>query len=185
VRGQALVEFAFVLLPVLLLIVGIIQFGLLFGANVTLKNAVREGARAGSIYVYDYSIGSPAKYRNDAARCGAVVTAATQAFGILTGSSPHFSAPLTSGKCTEPTSDVGVNGDVTVSYCDHLSTPDGPCPDTTDADTTCVPDTREGCLMQVTLTYRSDVIVPLIGPLLGTDADGRFVQTVTATMVVN
>ena len=34
-RGQALVEFAAVLLPVLLLIVGIIQFGLLFGANVT------------------------------------------------------------------------------------------------------------------------------------------------------
>jgi hypothetical protein len=39
--------------------------------------------------------------------------------------------------------------------------------------------------MQVTLTYRSDVIVPLIGPLLGTDADGRFVHTVSATMVVN
>ncbi len=184
-RGQALVEFAFVLLPVLLLIVGIVQFGLLFGANVTLKNAVREGARAGSIYVYDHSVGSPAKYKNDAGRCGAIVTAATQAFGILSVGSPHFSAPLTSGKCTEPTSDVGANGDVSVSYCDHVSTPDAPCPDSTDADTTCGPDTREGCLMRVTLTYRSDVVVPLIGPLLGADANGRFVQTVSATMVVN
>ena len=42
-----MVEFAAVLLPVLLIIVGIIQFGLLFGANVTLTNAAREAARAG------------------------------------------------------------------------------------------------------------------------------------------
>lgn len=184
-RGQALVEFAFVLLPVLLLIVGIVQFGLLFGANVTLKNAVREGARAGTIYVYDHSIMTDGKYRNDALRCGAIVTAASQAFGMLNATSPHFSSTLTAGKCTQPTSDVGVNGDVTVSYCDHVTTPDAPCPDSTDPDTTCVPDTREGCLLRVTLTYRSDVIVPLIGPLIGTDANGRFVQTVTATMVVN
>src|SRR5918999_6459553 len=72
--GQAMVEFAFVLLPVLLLIVGIVQFGLLFGANVTLKNAVREGTRAGTIYVYDHSITTDAKYKNDALRCGAIVT---------------------------------------------------------------------------------------------------------------
>jgi hypothetical protein len=39
--------------------------------------------------------------------------------------------------------------------------------------------------MRVTLTYRSDVIVPFIGPLIGSDGNGRFVQRVTATMVVN
>jgi hypothetical protein len=39
--------------------------------------------------------------------------------------------------------------------------------------------------VQVSLTYRSDIIVPLIGPLLATDGDGRFVQSVTATMVMN
>ncbi len=180
-----MVEFAFVLLPVLLLIVGVVQFGLLFGANVTLKNAVREGARAGTIYVYDHSLSSPAKYKNDALRCGAIVTAATQAFGMLNTTSPHFSSPLTAGRCTQPTGDVGVNGDVTVAYCDHVTTPDGPCPDGTDPDTTCVQDTRQDCLVRVTLTYRSDVVVPLIGPLLGTDANGRFVQTMSATMVVN
>ena len=53
--GQAMVEFAAVLLPLLLLIVGIVQFGLLFGANVTLTNAAREAARAGTIYVYDHT----------------------------------------------------------------------------------------------------------------------------------
>src|SRR5687768_15766580 len=45
-RGQALVEFAAVLLPLLLIVVGIVQFGFLFGANVTLTNAAREAARA-------------------------------------------------------------------------------------------------------------------------------------------
>ena len=37
----------------------------------------------------------------------------------------------------------------------------------------------------MTLTYRSDVIVPFIGGLMGTDVNGRFTQNATATMVVN
>lgn len=180
-----MVEFAFVLLPVLLLIVGIVQFGLLFGANVSLENAGREGTRAGTIYVYDRSISTNAKYRNDAKRCGAIVTAATQAFGMLRTAAPHFSAPLTGGECPLPTGETQTNGDIRISYCDHVTTPDGDCPDTTDPDTTCAVDTREGCLVRVTLTYRSDIVVPLIGPLLGTDGNGRFVQRVTTTMVVN
>lgn len=178
-------EFALVLLPVLLLIAGIVQFGLLFGTNVTLTNAAREGARAGSIYIYDYSISSNTHYKNDALRCGAIVEAATDAFGMLSSSSPHFSASLSAGACPTPTSDVLVNGDITVSYCDHVTTPDADCPDTTDPDTACVPFTHEGCLVRVTLTYRSDIIVPFLGAILETDASGRFVQRATATMVVN
>jgi Flp pilus assembly protein TadG len=181
-RGQALVEFAAVLMPVLLLIVGIIQFGLLFGANVTLTNAAREGARAATIYVYD---NSHTKAWNDAQRCGATVTAATQSFGFLSTTSSHFSAPLTSGACPTPAGDGQTNGDLTISYCDHVTTPDGSCPDATDPDTTCVPDTREACLVRVTLAYRSDIVVPFIGGLIGADASNRFRQTVTATMVVN
>ena len=173
------------LLPILLLIVGIVQFGLLFGANVTLTNAAREGARAGSIYVYDRSVTPDTKYRNDAKRCGDVVRASTQAFGFLSASAPHFTAPLSGGDCPTPTGEALANGDVSISYCDHVTTPDGDCPDTTDPDTACSVDTREGCLVRVTLTYRSDIVVPLIGALLGTDANGRFVQRATATMVVN
>lgn len=184
-RGQAMVEFAFVLLPLLLLIVGIVQFGLLFGANVTLTNAAREGARAGTIYVYDRSLTPDTRFRNDAKRCAEVVTAARQAFGFLSSSAPHFTATLSGGECPLPTGETQTNGDVTISYCDHMTTPDGDCPDTTDPDTACTLDTREGCLMRVTLHYRSDIIVPLIGPLLNTDANGRFSQRVTATMVVN
>jgi Flp pilus assembly protein TadG len=181
-RGQAMVEFAAVLIPLLLLVVGIIQFGLLFGANVTITNAVREAARAGTIYDFD---NSQTKAWNDAQRCGDVVEAARQSLGLLSVSSPHFTTTLSGGACATPVGDGQTNGDVRVSYCDHVITPDGNCPDTTDPDTTCIPDNREGCLLRVTLTYRSDIIVPFIGALIGTDANGRFAETATATMVVN
>jgi Flp pilus assembly protein TadG len=182
-RGQALVEFAAVLLPVLLLVVGVIQFGLLFGANVTLTNAAREAARAGTVYIYD---SSHTEAWNDAERCGDVVDAARQSMGFLSASSPYFVTTQTgTGACPTPSGDGQVNGDLTISYCDHITTPDGDCPDTSDSDTTCAPDTREGCLVRVTLTYRSDIIVPFIGPLIGTDSNGRFAQRATATMVVN
>jgi Flp pilus assembly protein TadG len=181
-RGQAMVEFAIVVLPLLLLIVGIVQFGLLFGARVTITNATREGARAGTIYAYDHS---HTKAWNDAQRCGDIADAARQAFGFLSTSTPYFSITLTSGACPTPVGDGQVNGDLTVTYCDHVITPAGNCPVTGDPSTTCAPDTREGCLVRVALTYRSDVIVPFIGALIGTDANGRFVQRATATMVVN
>src|SRR5918996_46232 len=89
VRGQAMVEFAAVLLPVLLIVVGIIQFGLLFGANVTLTNAAREAARAATIEPFDVSEGS-SRAGNDINRCTAALDAALQSFGLLTASAPHF-----------------------------------------------------------------------------------------------
>ena len=181
-RGQALVEFVAVLLPLLLIVVAIIQFGLLFGANVTLTNAAREGARAGTIYVYDRN---HTKAWNDGQRCAAALTAATQAFGLLSNASPYFSATTTSGACTTNTGETQANGDLTVAYCASLATPTSACPNSLDPTTTCAPDTRQGCLMQVSLTYRSDIIVPFIGQLLTRDTNGRFVQRVTATMVVN
>ena len=43
--GQALVEFALVLLPLTIILFGIIQFGFLFGGQTGLVNAAREAAR--------------------------------------------------------------------------------------------------------------------------------------------
>ena len=181
-EGQALVEFAVVLMPAMLILVGIVQFGLLFGANVSLTNAAREGARAGTIYIYDRT---QSKSWNDARRCGAIVEAATDAFGLLNSAPPHFTVTSTSGACPTTTADTLVNGDLTVSYCDHITTATGPCPTTGNSATTCVPDTREGCLVRVSLTYRSDIVVPLVSTFLGTDSNGRFVHRAVATMVVN
>jgi Flp pilus assembly protein TadG len=181
-RGQALVEFVAVLLPLLRLVVGIVQFGLLFATNVTLTNATREGARAGTIYVYDRT---HTKAWNDGHRCADVLAAATDAFGLLAPAAPHFSATTSGGSCSTTSGDTQVNGDLAISYCADVATSSSPCPDTADTTTTCVPDTREGCLMQVSVTYRSDIIVPFLGDILAHDSNGRFVQRVSATMVVN
>lgn len=180
-RGQALVEFAVVVTPLILIVVAIIQFGLLYGAHVTLTNAAREGARAGTIYVYDRN---HTAYWNDAHRCAAILDAATASFGMLDDASPHFNAPLSGGACPTPTSTTLVNGDVTVSYCAVVAV-DDPCPDPLDSLTACVTDTREECLVRVEVRYHSDVVVPLISGLLSTDGGGRFLQQATATMVVN
>lgn len=47
-RGQALVEFALILPLALLILMGIVQFGLLFASQIAEVNAVRETARFGS-----------------------------------------------------------------------------------------------------------------------------------------
>ncbi len=171
-----------VLLPVMLILVGIIQFGLLFGAHVTLTNAAREGARAGTIYVYDYS---RTRASNDAERCGAILAAAQGSMGFLATSAPNFSATLNGdGSCPTPTGETQVNGDMTVSYCASVNTPDAPCPDPSDSATTCLVETREDCLLRVRLTYHSAIIVPLMGQILGSGT-GLFDQSATVTMVVN
>jgi hypothetical protein len=48
--GQALVEFAFVAIFLLLVIFGVIDFGRLFFAYATMSNGVREGARYGIVH---------------------------------------------------------------------------------------------------------------------------------------
>ena len=47
-RGQSLVEFVLVLPLLLAIMMAIIDFGRLYQANVSLTNAVRDGARAGA-----------------------------------------------------------------------------------------------------------------------------------------
>ncbi len=71
---------------------------------------------------------------------------------------------------------------MTMTLCASMATPTTACP-TTGA--YCTVSDPTGCLVQVTVTYRSDIIVPFIGALLSTDPNGRFVQRSTATMVMN
>ena len=55
-KGQALVEFAIILPIIMLLIMGIFQFGMMLNAYITIENASREGARAGIIGSSDAEI---------------------------------------------------------------------------------------------------------------------------------
>lgn len=48
-KGQSLVEFAIILPLILLIVMGIAQFGLLFNSYLTIQNATREGARTGVV----------------------------------------------------------------------------------------------------------------------------------------
>ena len=52
-RGQSLVEFALVMMPLFVILLAIVQFGFIFNSYVTITNASREGARIGTVYVYD------------------------------------------------------------------------------------------------------------------------------------
>ena len=72
---------------------------------------------------------------------------------------------------------------MTISLCSAVATPTAPVPD--DGHLLRHRRIRSDASCASTLTYRSDIVVPLIGALLSTDGNGRFVQTATATMVVN
>lgn len=180
-----MVELAVTLLPVLLIIVGIVQFGLLFGTNVTLTNAAREAARTATIARYDIAL---SRSSNDLDRCTRALDAAVNSFGLMRAGSPNFSAsrPCPSGSASDLNGDGlhdrWVNGDLTITLCSTMATSTSPCPT---AGTYCTTHDPTGCLVQVRLTYRSDIVVPLIGDLLSTDGSGRFVQQAVATMVMN
>jgi Flp pilus assembly protein TadG len=68
-RGQALVEFTIVLPILLLLVLGIIQFGVVFNNYITLTDAVRAGARQASVgrSVADPSGAAVSRVRSSAA----------------------------------------------------------------------------------------------------------------------
>ena len=151
-----MVEFAAVLLPLILILVGIIQSGFLFSAYVGISNAAREGARAGTIYEYDSAQGQG---QNDLLRCQAILAAAQQA--VDDGVPGAFS-----GTCAT----VNGGGDLSVTYPDSG---------------TCANSARTGCELRVQLTFHQPLLVPLVGALFGTDGDGRIGLSADVTMVVN
>ena len=181
-----MVEFAAVLLPLLVVVVGIIQFGLLFGANVSLTNAAREAARAASIHRYVTADGNTV---NGVNRCTAAVEAATQAFGFLSTSSPHFSAssPCSTGsdQNSDGLHDLWPNGDVEVSICAAGTAPGEDCPHNSAPSNFCTTDSGEGCVVRVQLWYNQSIVVPLLDAILDGDGNGLFELRADASMVIN
>lgn len=89
-RGQSLVEFSLILLPLFIILLGIIQFGFVFNAYVTMTNAAREGTSVGTIYVYD---ASKSKAQNDALRNDSIKTALLASMNLLVKTAPNFAHP--------------------------------------------------------------------------------------------
>jgi len=52
-KGQAMVEFALILPVLLLLVMGIAEFGMMFNSYLSVQNATREGARIGIVGASD------------------------------------------------------------------------------------------------------------------------------------
>ena len=163
-RGQSLVEFSLVLTPLMLVLLGIIQFGFIFNTYVTMTNAAREGARTGTVYVYDRTL---SKAQNDLARNEAIRAAVTGSMNLLGKTAPTFanSSTWTSSGLTYTT------GDLVVTYAIPAGVTD------TDA--------RVGQTVTVSATYHQDLIIPLISSLLPTDANGRLGLPGEVTMVIN
>jgi len=168
-EGQNIVEFA-LLLPVLMwILMGIIQFGFIFAIYITLNNAVREGARWGSIYVFD---GSNSAATNDGLRNDGIVDRMIQARGIMSmaargSSTANFSTSssgsLAAASCPEqtpvPTSGFyygsAANPDVTVCY----TIPTGVTAN----------DPRRGYYLDVQTFYHLQVFIPLLQQFLPDD----------------
>lgn len=167
-RGQSLVEFALVLTPLMLVLLGIIQFGFIFNSYVTMTNAVREGARTGTIYVYDTTLGS--KAANDLSRNNSIKNAVLASMNLLGKTAPQFTTGSTWTQSSSSNTTTFTNGDLTIKY------------DWSGASDT---DTRRGEQVTATAAYHQDLVVPLIANLLPRDTGGRLRLTTEVTMVIN
>jgi Flp pilus assembly protein TadG len=163
-RGQSLVEFSLVLMPMFIVMLGIFQFGLIFNAYVTLTNAAREGARMGTIYIYDQN---QSKSFNDTARNDAIKTAVTASMNLLSKTAPQF----TVGGTWTSSGTTYTNGDLVVTYTIPAGISDS--------------DPRTGQQVTVAANYHQDLVVPLISNLLPRDMNGRLGLAGAVTMVIN
>ena len=163
-RGQSLVEFALVMMPLFIILLGIIQFGFIFNAYVTITNASREGARLGTVYVFEPGL---SKSQNDLARNNKIKTAVLGSMNLLTKTAPNFATSTT----WTQSGTTFTNGDLIVEYSNPAAVPET--------------DTRVGQQITVRALYHQDLIIPLVAQLLARDANGRLGLTSETTMVVN
>jgi Flp pilus assembly protein TadG len=163
-RGQSLVEFALVMMPLFIILLGIIQFGFIFNAYVTITNATREGARLGTVYVYEPGF---SKAQNDLARNNAIKDRVLGSMNLLTKTAPQFSTSTT----WTQSGTTFTNGDLVVTYSNPAGVPET--------------DPRVGQQITVRALYHQDLIIPLIAQLLPRDANGRLGLTSEVTMVAN
>ncbi|MEA2520036.1 MAG: hypothetical protein QOF49_2116 [Chloroflexota bacterium] len=169
-RGQSLVEFSLILMPLFLILLGIIQFGFIFNTYITMTNAARDAARLGTVYVYDRTL---TKAQNDLARNNTIKAQVISSMNGLSTTAPRF----TTGSTWTQSGLTFTNGDLVITY----SIPNGVGGDPVVTDN----DPRTGERIAVTAVYHQDLIIPLISAFLPKDAGGRMQMTGVVTMVVN
>jgi Flp pilus assembly protein TadG len=166
--GQSLVEFSLILAPLLLLLLGIVQFGFIFNTYITVSTAAREAAREGTIYVYDRDITQTA---NDTLRNNRVKSAFIASLNGLAKTSPNFTTGSGWTSTTSGSTITYTNGDITITYSLPATVTDS--------------DPRQGWRLTVKGTFHQDLVVPLVNGLLPADAGGRLSLAGEVTMVIN
>jgi hypothetical protein len=159
------------LLPVLLyILMGIIQFGLIFAVYVTINNSVREAARWGSIYVYDNTITIT---NNDVARNNGMVDRMYQSRGILSmpprgSANVNFSTASTGVYGLGGCSAVGATPEFAWWYGASSANPDVKIcyarPGSVTAN-----DPKRGYYLAVDTWYHLQVFIPLLDRFLPND----------------
>lgn len=152
-RGQALVEFAFAMPFLVLLLVGIFDFGRAIYDYNTVNNAAHEAARLAIVNQNCDAIGQEARKH-----------------AVSVGVTWAYDASLTPGAaCYADAQDIhiqfleaGYTGDdsnAPQDFNDSCDPGQPPGPFT---------GTRLGCIAEVTVTYQYNAATPIIGSLLGT-----------------
>jgi Flp pilus assembly protein TadG len=162
--GQSLVEFSLILFPLFAILLGIIQFGLIFNTYVTMTNAARDAARLGTIYVYDRTLNQA---QNDLLRNESIKSSVLQSMNLLAKNAPQF----TTGSTWTQSGTTYTNGDLVITYA---------LPTSVTAN-----DPRTGYEVTVRATYHQDLIVPIISNFLPHDSNGRMTLIGEVTMVLN
>jgi len=128
-RGQSLVEFAFVLPIIVLVIVAFVEIGRAVFAYNTIANAARQGARVAAVnqlgVVTDCDESRPIEdpYEPHWSIRGCVI-AAGGALGITTANvAVSYSSPPSTSLACDPTLHVGCIAAITVTYNYSVSTP--------------------------------------------------------------
>jgi len=161
-------------MPLFLIMLGIIQFGFIFNAYISVTNSTRDAARVGTVHGYIHAC---SKDTNDLLRNEHIRLTLISAMDPLSASAPRFTTTAPTGtKCTTAGgwTRVGLtftNGDLEISYLVP--------PGTTDTDE------RTGQQITVRATYHQDLLVPLIAELLPRDSGGRLRVSGIITMVID
>ncbi|HEX6474924.1 MAG TPA: TadE family protein, partial [Candidatus Limnocylindria bacterium] len=152
-RGQALVEFALVLPVLILLLVGIFDFGRAVYAFNTVNNAAREAVRLAIVDQNCNRIGQAAKQH-----ASSLNVAWTYDGSLSKGAGCYANAQEVHIQFLE----VDYSGDDSAAPQDFNDScdPDQPIGPTTG--------TRIGCIAEVTVTYQYTAATPIIGNLIGT-----------------
>lgn len=144
-RGQALVEFALILPILILLLVGIFDFGRAIYAFNTVNNAAREAVRLAIVDQNCNVVGQEAEDR------AASVSVDWTYNGALSASAACFNAA----------------GDVHVEYLEADYSGAGTFSDTCDPGQPDPNGPRLGCVARVTVEYSYTAATPIIGSLVG------------------